>query len=82
MATGQLTDYIPQREAMRLLGVSHVTVLRMVTRGTLRRKETPLGWAYSRTEVMALAAQRAEQTAQYGPDSRSWPRQKGSVANA
>jgi excisionase family DNA binding protein len=74
-----MDDLIRLGEAARLLDVSKPSVYGMVRRGELHRVETPLGWAYSRAEVEALAAHRAEL---YERGPKGWPRKRREALSA
>lgn len=57
----------------RTLGIAKASVYQMVQRGELHRTRGPLGWEYSRAEVEALAARRAEL---YERGPKGWPRRR------
>jgi hypothetical protein len=59
-----MDDRIALGTAAKLLGVTNRTVITMVKRGDLSRTRGPLGWEYSRAEVLELAAERERL---YGP---------------
>jgi hypothetical protein len=66
-----MSDRIPLGAAARLLGVSRVSVYRMVERGELHRRRGPFGWEYSRREVERLARIRTEM---FGPGGTAMSR--------